>query len=613
MATKLRVGLLLDRPVAPAWAHLMLGRIAQSEHAELCFVVLNGSPPERPDFVHRLKTRWRHIPERAVWRVLNLARTRLMERVRCEPDAFRPVDLMPLLEGLPAITVQPERKRYSDYFPDEDLAKIAACRPDVLVRLGFRVLRGGILTVAKYGVWSYHHGDYLVNRGGPAGFWEAFESWPETGTVLQILTEDLDGGVILYQSWSLTVDRSVTLNNNERYWTSASFMPRMLDRLGSFGEEAFFKQVAPCNQPVFYCRRLYRKPGNAHLAFLLAKKLVVKLRRRLRRRVWFDQWCLLVAEHDGLATSLRRFHRIVPPRDRFWADPNVLYENGLYRIFIEEFLYARDKGHISLLTMDSSGNYRAPVKVIEEPHHISYPFVFRHAGELWMLVEAYDAKVVPLYRCIEFPHRWVFERNLLEDTAAVDPTLYPHGGKWYLFVGVAENPGSSPSTELFLYFADDPVAGNWKPHPLNPVISDVKSARPAGRIFEHNGGIFRPAQNCSHRYGYGITLNRIEVMSETGYREHKVNAIEPGWCRDITGTHTISHTHRLTVLDASLRRARYWNGRYRGAFLPAPVQHVLAAEPAENPVTGSTAAAGISHAASSSGRPHLTGKPTASP
>lgn len=559
MTKKLRVGLLLDRYQAPAWTALMLRRIAESEHAEIALVILNASPPEELPFRDKLRSRWRQIPSRLVSRILNRARLRLMERVKCEHDAFERVDLRPLLRNVPVIEVQPARKKYSDYFSDEDIAKIETHQPDVLVRLGFRVLRGAILTVARYGVWSYHHGDYLVNRGGPAGFWEAMEAWPETGTVLQILTEDLDGGVILYQSWSLTNHRSVTLNNNARYWTSASFLPRMLERLGTIGEERFFEEVERKNgHPAFYSNRLYTRPGNAKLAALLLGKLARKLGRRLYLRIWFEQWSLLFAKHEDISTSVRRFRTIVPPRDRFWADPNVLYRDGAYYVFLEEFLHGPNKGHIAVMTMDENGNHDTPVKIIEERHHLSYPFVFSWQDSLYMLAEACESGTVPLYRCVEFPRKWVFERNLMEDVRAVDPTVLCHQGKWYLFVGLAENPGASPMDELFLFFSDDPVAGRWTPHPMNPIVSDVKCARPAGPIIERNGALFRPSQDCSYRYGYALNVNRIVKLSETEYEEEKVSGIRPNWRPGIAGVHTLSHAHHLTVIDANLKRARYW-------------------------------------------------------
>jgi hypothetical protein len=207
--------------------------------------------------------------------------------------------------------------------------------------------------------------------------------------------------------------------------------------------------------------------------------------------------------------------------------------------------------------MDRDGRHENPVTLIEEPHHLSYPFVFTFDGTRYMLAEARQAGVVPLYRCVEFPRKWQFHRNLFEDVRAVDPTVVCHAGTWYLFLCMAENPGGSTYDELFLFHADNPVEGPWLPHPQNPVVSDVKSARPAGRIIERDGMLFRPAQNCSHSYGYGINVMRITALSKTEYAEELVTSIEPLWDRKVTGVHTLSYAERLTVSDARVLRSRF--------------------------------------------------------
>ena len=53
---KVRVGLLLDSVIVPAWTHRMLERIARSDYAELRLVVVNDRPQEgRKSFGTRLR------------------------------------------------------------------------------------------------------------------------------------------------------------------------------------------------------------------------------------------------------------------------------------------------------------------------------------------------------------------------------------------------------------------------------------------------------------------------------------------------------------------------------------------------------------------------------
>jgi methionyl-tRNA formyltransferase len=73
------------------------------------------------------------------------------------------VDCSTLLTGIESIEVKPVGKK----FIHKELG--------VLLRFGFNILSGEILTVARYGVWSYHHGDNDYYRGGPPHFWELVE------------------------------------------------------------------------------------------------------------------------------------------------------------------------------------------------------------------------------------------------------------------------------------------------------------------------------------------------------------------------------------------------------------------------------------------------------
>jgi hypothetical protein len=94
------------------------------------------------------------------------------------------------------------------------------------------------------------------------------------------------------------------------------------------------------------------------------------------------------------------------------------------------------------------------------------------------------------------------------------------------------------------------------PHPSNPIVSDVRRARPAGRIFLRDGKLIRPAQDSSRRYGGAIVLNEIEVLTETDYREKAVGRIEPNWRRRTVGTHCYTTDGRYETIDGYRRRVK---------------------------------------------------------
>lgn len=554
MNRKLRVGILIDNHTQPAWAYAMLERIIGSSYAEIVLVVTKGSmrPTTKSSIKDTLSQKRRKLDH-----ALYLGYTKLDNKLfRLGHEAFEPKSTRELLRDIPTIEVTPKQTKLSDRFALDDIARIKTYDLDVIVRLGFRILRGDILRVPRYGVWSYHHGDNSVNRGGPAGFWEVFEQHPVTGCILQVINEDLDNGQVLCSSFSATDYASVKRNKNRYYWRAVSFVPRKLEELFHKGPERFFAESKETDHPpMFYDRRLYREPTNLEFAPLLTKHVARYAQMKFERKLYRDQWQLRFDLRDGLSTSFWRFQSIVPPNDRFWADPHLLYRDGKYYIFLEEYLYQTQRGHISVIVMDEKGNYTPPVKVLECPYHLSYPFVFTWNDEIYMLPETANNFTIELWRAVEFPLRWERHAVLMNNVKAVDGTLHFHRGRWWLFCAIEENPGSAGlATELFIFSSDRPDSTEWKPHPKNPVISDVRSARPAGALWTTNGELYRPSQDCSVRYGHATKINKVTRFDETHYSEEVTTVIEPRWEPGIQAVHTLSHVHRLTVIDVVFKR-----------------------------------------------------------
>jgi hypothetical protein len=92
---------------------------------------------------------------------------------------------------------------------------------------------------------------------------------------------------------------------------------------------------------------------------------------------------------------------------------------------------------------------------------------------------------------------------------------------------------------------------------LNPIASDVKNARPAGKIFIYQDKIYRPSQNSAKIYGYGFNINEILILSETEYQEKVVEEVQPHWDDSILGTHTFNRVGNLSIIDAFSRRSRF--------------------------------------------------------
>ena len=158
---------------------------------------------------------------------------------------------------------------------------------------------------------------------------------------------------------------------------------------------------------------------------------------------------------------------------------------------------------------------------------------------------------------MDFPYKWEFLKVLLEGEKAVDTTVLKYNNKYWIFTNIKEVLGASAHEELFLYYTDDIINGKWNAHPKNPIVSDVRYARPAGNIFVKDNKLYRPAQNCSKRYGYGINIQEIISLNENEYEEKNVDSISPNWASDLLGTHTINHCEGITIIDALIKQSKF--------------------------------------------------------
>lgn len=559
---RLRLALLLDGLSQPKWVARAIAELTASPAVEIVLVILNDSPPTPKRRFARLRSWVRNR------RYLLYALYQRLDRWRFQTsnDPFASVDLSGELKDIPILRVAPRMTKHCDYFEANDVETIQRYDLDVAVRLGFRILKGDALRIARNGVWSYHHGDNRINRGGPAGFWEVMEDLDVTGTVLQRLTEDLDDGEVLYRSFASTNKFSVTKNRAGYYWTSALLLRRVAEKLHRQGRSAVAEPSPLSNVWQAYSNRLYVAPKNGEMAAAFTRLARRYAAEKIRGLVTMEQWFVAYRTHNDTGADGRfvpdstyyRFRHLIPPSDRFWADPFPVEHEGKRVIFVEEFLFRTNRGRISMFEIDDKGSAHGPTPVLERDYHLSYPFVFEWNGCHFMIPETHEAGQIELFRAAAFPHQWEFDRVLIPGVRAVDVTLAQIEKRWWMFASVANDP-EMPWDELHLYYADSPF-GPWTPHRENPVKSDARNSRPAGRLFRWKGELYRPAQNCAPRYGHSIVINEVVQIDPARFTETAVSHIEPRWCPNLLATHTINSDRTLTVIDGLRLRRRAFRG-----------------------------------------------------
>ena len=164
-----------------------------------------------------------------------------------------------------------------------------------------------------------------------------------------------------------------------------------------------------------------------------------------------------------------------------------------------------------------------------------------------MMPESAASNQLELYRASRFPDEWELHSVMLADTSARDATIHRDRSGYWLFATISGSGGGAHD-ELFV-FTSDSLAGPWAHHPRNPVISDVRWARPAGGLFEHHGRLIRPAQDCSERYGGAVVFREITTLDRRHYRERTLVEQAADWAPGLRATHTYNRGGGWEVLD----------------------------------------------------------------
>jgi len=505
MTNKPRLGLIVDSTSVPAWAYRLVERLIIADAAEVSLLVQSGLEPATPtrlEYYLRLERRF----------------------LRGVADSFARRDLRALLPNTPFTNAS-------------DQQKIQSQRLDVIINLSCHDFsRSPLRACARLGLWSW-------DAHPASGYIEVLKDLPLTTCELRAFLPEDDVSKTIRRAVFATDPVSVNRNRNHVFIKTVSLLLWALKRLQLIGEEKYFDGLEPASEIKS------AMPGLIGLATLGLAQATRYIEKKIRSRLDKEQWIVLAAQgQGGLTPDWSALRRLDPPRDRYWADPMVVERDGQVYIFIEEFMNNTGLGRLACLTLNAQGQVIANQTILERPYHLSYPFIFEQQGKTYMIPEAAKNRQSELYCCIKFPDQWEFVMPLMTAVYAVDSTLLNHEGRWWLFANIKAEEGASSCDELHVFWADDPLSNSWTPHPLNPIVSDVSLARPAGPIFQYEGRLFRPSQDCSRRYGYAVNINRIEVLTETEYRETLVEKILPQG--DLRATHTLSRSGGWIAIDA---------------------------------------------------------------
>lgn len=522
-AARLRLAVLCQAPTLERWQARCVDHLQQTEGVELVAVIVASA---------RARETSGPAP------VGLYARRAALRRV---PSA---VALSSAAPGIPRIDIDPPRGG-TGILVENDLPALRELDLDILLTLGVDPLFGPILDIPRYGVWIFDFDRCWTERVGFGELRRVVADEPVAELSLLRLTSADNLAVVLRRGCFRTDQRSpsrgiVQARDEAAKWPA--WVCTTMKRGDSRGVEGPVVPVRPAGEPV---------PGPAEMVHLA----VIMVRNRLRfawsRLFRHPQWNIGIVEQPIHALLHAEAHPAVrwfplEGRRAFLADPFGQGRGANATILCEYFEYRRGKGIICSIDVSSGDFTSAPQPVLELDVHASYPCLVEHEGTSYCIPEAHLTREVSLFKADPFPRRWTKVATLLADVSIMDPTVFRHADRWWLMGSDGDSGGD---VSLLAWYARR-LEGPWIAHAANPLKIDVRSSRPGGTPFECEGGLYRPAQDCSRTYGGRIVINRVTQLTPEEFAEETVATIEP--MRDDpypAGRHTLSAFEDKTLID----------------------------------------------------------------
>ncbi len=537
----LRVGVLLDSIEQPRWAHEVIRHLNTSSAVESSALFLNESPPcKNPD--EFAEEGWNHLFYRAF---CQFDKNKFLEG----PDILARSDISDLIDDWPWHEIRLRNNGQGFELSPADIEHIRNQQLDVLLFLGEKQRWGRIPHLARYGLWAFQFGNHQ-----PPAFWEVVEGIPTIPSGLWICADEEREEQPIYTSVAPGDNISPAVIRNHIYLKTAQFAVRKLEQLHHFGEQALEPELCPRPDESLPSPKGEGIPNNLQMTWAFSRLVGGFLKDLYKRKVDLEARWDIAFRFGGDRLDIGNLQVIPPPKGGFWADPFPWQHEGRYYIFFEELMFSDEKGLLRVMEVKQDGSWSEPITILEKEYHLSYPFLFEWEGDLYMLPETMQNETIEVYRCVSFPDKWELHKVLMEGVKAVDATLLQRDGRWWMFVSMAVNNGEAWD-EVSLFYADNPF-GPWTPHPCNPVRSDVRSARPGGWLFERDGRLYRPAQDCSVCYGYALSINEIKHLDTERYEEVEVQRILPRPELNEMGIHTVNQAGDLIVFDRFAARTK---------------------------------------------------------
>lgn len=534
----LKIALIVDSDIVPIYVQELVQWARQQDAVEMRQVIVQAV--NKP-------ARLQALPGQLLFKLITRLENRMLAGSALHKDHLRRCDIKADMPGL--LTVHPDVSHCGrEYrYTDDDASRIRALDLDLIIHCGSGTPRGELSDAAAFGLIALDYGWDPTGRnacpGEPPGFQEVHARKDATGFAIRQLNQPHGSDKVL-MSGQFQTKFHYLLNQAALRKKSNAHLMKLVAQLAA-------DRTLPVQGPAAGTfHNAPRAPGVAaqfsygcSLARTIAGKVMTRL---LLKRDY--RWAFAFSRNNWTSLAMDRSNRVRNPPNHFLADPFVVREGNRDFCFVEDYDYSRKRGCIAVYELNGN-NAEALGEAIVEPFHMSFPYLFRFGGKLYMCPETSENRDIRLYECVDFPLRWKLAKVLMENVSAVDTMIFERDGSWWMFTNIDSAEADDNSAELFLFFSDNPIDGVWKAHPRNPLFIDPSRARNAGLLFDGDA-IYRVAQRQAFdMYGYGFSINRISMLDKERYGETELRSVKPNFFANLKGTHHLHSNGFVSVFD----------------------------------------------------------------
>lgn len=252
-----------------------------------------------------------------------------------------------------------------------------------------------------------------------------------------------------------------------------------------------------------------------------------------------NTWGLLVGN------DLRNLKKIYQP---FWigrADPFLFLNKGTLYVLFEQINIISRKGKICIGEINDF-KIKNIKTLLNSKQHLSFPFIFRDKdNRVFMIPESHKTRSIDIYEFNSISLTVNKVKTLMTNIECVDTVIYYYDSLYWLFT--TQRSKNNNFNDLYIYFSEDLITADFKPHFNNPVLQNTETSRSAGPIFEEDGLIYRVSQNCKIKYGHNVNFTQILKLNKNEFIESEPQKILINGIKEFY--HTFGKNNNIVVSD----------------------------------------------------------------